>query len=196
MARTPDEIIDQAAKVLRDVMGGYHATEQRQREAARALADAGLLADPDLAADRRRIIAEKLELHVERNVLSWLHAEAVYFGHGWCQQWLSARDAVREQQSMLGSLLALTIQQRDSLARQCARYFAHEQEQQGRIDKALALHQLAVSDDLVSYCNTCLTGFPCPTVEALSGDAASEPAPTLERGADAPSAVGKNGGDE
>jgi hypothetical protein len=77
---TPAEIIEQAAWALWRASGSPDGVAKRDpyRTVARALADAGLLADPELAADRRRIIAEKLELHIERNQLSWLHAEAVW----------------------------------------------------------------------------------------------------------------------
>jgi hypothetical protein len=33
----------------------------------------------------------------ERDKLLWLHAEAVFFGHGWCSQWLATRDTVHKR---------------------------------------------------------------------------------------------------
>lgn len=65
-------------------------------------------------AERDEDRAELGETRRERDILMWLHAEAVFFGHGWHDQWMSTRETVHKRT-------------------------AERDERQARIDAALAL---------------------------------------------------------
>jgi hypothetical protein len=61
--RPQDDMIEKALVVTERHMGGYHATKQRQRAAVEALAEAGLLADPErvVAVDAYREVVTALK---------------------------------------------------------------------------------------------------------------------------------------
>ncbi|MEV8610229.1 hypothetical protein AB0383_20270 [Amycolatopsis sp. NPDC051373] len=45
--------------------------------------------------------------YAERDLALWLHAEAVFFGEGWHQQWMSTRATVHKLQARIDAALAL-----------------------------------------------------------------------------------------
>lgn len=125
----PEELIEKAARVIANCdgvdrwSGCLENTREDIRDEARALAAAGLLADPEQGSELERLKAELEEAETDTDVLQGEINDAV--------TWLSAKGfAVNARECTM----------RQNVSRVVKQITAEIEQLQARIDKALALH--------------------------------------------------------